>query len=169
MGNGGKANQGSTGSYVSRSLALGCVTHTSALRAEARAGEGDNSALNSLEGCYHLYTPEQPTFPGIIVASGTEDFFSSSLYFAGPGDDGHAFKSGNIFRSENSGLTHFVHDKVGAEVSAYKMFTHDVFPFVDGFELVWRNVRCRPLLHPPSFTAAHTTRPTGSSPSDLQP
>ena len=96
------------------------------------------------------------------MASGTEDFFSSSLYFAGPGDDGHAFRSGNIFRSENSGLTHFVHDKVGAEVSAYKMFTHDVFPFVDGFELVWRNVRS-PLPNcitcPPALPPALTPRP----------
>ena len=69
--------------------------------------------------------------------------------------------------SENSGLTHFVHDKGGAEISAYKMFTHDVFPFVDGFELVWRNVRsplpncstCPPALTPRPIARGHRQQP----------
>eukprot|EP01052_Picozoa_sp_SAG31_P027594 SAG31_NODE_2593_length_5423_cov_21.402705_7_plen_114_part_00 len=66
------------------------------------------SNLNTLEGCYHLYTPQSPSFPGIIVASGTEDFFSSSLYFAAPVGKNGGYAPGNIFRSENAGLTHFV-------------------------------------------------------------
>ena len=28
---------------------------------------------------------------------------------------------------------------LSVEVSAYKMFVNDAFPFTDGFELVWRN------------------------------
>jgi hypothetical protein len=77
------------------------------------------SNLNTLEGCYHLYTPQRPSFPGIIVASGTEDFFSSSLYFAAPVGKNGGYAPGNIFRSENAGLTHFMqsHDQCAPSFS----------------------------------------------------
>ena len=64
----------------------------------------------------------------MIVASGTEDFFMSSLYFAG-----------GVFRSENAGLTDFRTEGYRKEVSAYRTFTNDPMPFIDGMELVWRN------------------------------
>merc|ERR1711862_741169 len=46
---------------------------------------------------------------------------------------------GGVFRSENSGLTHFKTDGTSKEVSAYKMFINDLLPFVNGFTLTWRN------------------------------
>lgn len=33
--------------------------------------------LNSLEGCYHAYTPGNASFPGMLLSSGTEDYFDS--------------------------------------------------------------------------------------------
>jgi len=33
--------------------------------------------LNTLEGCYHAYTPADAPFPGLLLSSGTEDYFDS--------------------------------------------------------------------------------------------
>ncbi len=33
--------------------------------------------LNTLEGCYHLYSPYSASFPGMLLSTGTEDYFVS--------------------------------------------------------------------------------------------
>jgi hypothetical protein len=34
--------------------------------------------LNFLEGCYHAYTPYNTAFPGVVLSTGTEDYFDSA-------------------------------------------------------------------------------------------
>jgi hypothetical protein len=51
--------------------------------------------LNFLEACYHLHTPHAAPFPGVVLSTGTEDYFDSAYYF-----------DGGPFRFPNAGLTH---------------------------------------------------------------
>lgn len=90
--------------------------------------------LNTLEGCYHLMTAQQPTFPGIIVSTGTEDFFTSAYYFSG-------CNSNPPCRFDTMGLTHWTVNSSIAQVSVYRNFITDVFPFTGsgGLNLTWRN------------------------------
>jgi hypothetical protein len=39
--------------------------------------------LNFLEACYHLHTPHDVPFPGVVMSTGTEDYFDSAYYFDG--------------------------------------------------------------------------------------
>jgi len=85
--------------------------------------------LNFLEGCYHAYTKYEQEFPGLIVSTGTEDYFDSAFYF-----------NAGQFHYEVSGFTHyreFLNDTL--EWSAYRM--HDIDPifFTNGFRFEWRN------------------------------
>ena len=34
----------------------------------------ESASQNTLEGCIHAYSPHSTPFPGIIVATGTEDY-----------------------------------------------------------------------------------------------
>ena len=34
--------------------------------------------LNFLEACYHLHTPHDAPFPGVVLSTGTEDYFDSA-------------------------------------------------------------------------------------------
>ena len=65
--------------------------------------------LNTLEGCYHSYTPYSQAWPGLTLATGTEDLFISAYYF-----------SAGQFRLSASGLTHFLSNSSLAQVSAYR-------------------------------------------------
>lgn len=85
--------------------------------------------LNFLEGCYHAYTKSKQNFPGLIVSTGTEDYFDSSYYF-----------NAGRFHFEVSGYTHYrEYSNKTLEWSAYRM--HDIDPifFTDGFRFDWRN------------------------------
>lgn len=60
--------------------------------------ESDNE--NVLEGCFRVFNAADRTssagqWPGVLIATGTEDYFLSSYYF-----------DAGTFRGENSGLTH---------------------------------------------------------------
>lgn len=33
--------------------------------------------LNTLEGCYHAYTPYSAAYPGLLMSTGTEDYYDS--------------------------------------------------------------------------------------------
>ena len=88
-----------------------------------------SGALSFLEGCYHAYTPYNQTFPGLIVSTGTEDYFDSAFYF-----------NGGEFHFDVSGYTHFKQiSNTSLEWSAYRM--HDIDPifFNNGFRFEWRN------------------------------
>jgi len=86
--------------------------------------------LNFLEGCYHMYTGEVQEFPGILLSTGTEDYFDSAWYF-----------NGGEFHLPVSGFTHLSQSNSGSNVtwSAYRFHTMDPLVFDDGFTLMWRN------------------------------
>src|SRR4051812_37021076 len=52
--------------------------------------------LNFLEGCYHQYAPYDQNFPGVLLSTGTEDYFDSGWYF-----------NAGRFWLPVSGFTHF--------------------------------------------------------------
>jgi hypothetical protein len=85
--------------------------------------------LNFLEGCYHAYPQYNQQFPGVIVSTGTEDYFDSAFYF-----------NAGQFHFEVSGYTHLKktsNDSV--EWSAYRMHDLDPIFFTNGFRFMWRN------------------------------
>jgi len=85
---------------------------------------------NFLEGCYHAYDyGEVTTFPGIIVSTGTEDYYDSAFYF----DAGQ-------FYGENSGYTHQGGNDTHSSFSAYRIHDQDPLMFgPNGFRFQWRN------------------------------
>jgi len=106
--------------------------------AEAKTGQGvviyhnlavQSGNMNFLEGCYHWLTPDAPEFPGVVLSTGTEDYYDSGWYFdAGP------------FHLPTAGLTHLVNIQ-GQPVtfSAYRFHEADPLTFSNGFSFVWRN------------------------------
>ena len=98
--------------------------------ATALAVSNDGKAeggLNFLEGCYHLYDPVDAPFPGVLLATGTEDFFDSGWYF----------NAGN-FEMPVSGNTHLVAGDNRTEWSGYRVHEMDPLRFRDGVRLTWR-------------------------------
>jgi len=84
---------------------------------------------NFMEGCYHLFTPPgKVAYPGLIVATGTEDYYDSAYYF-----------NAGQFRQENAGLTHIEANDTNVLWAAYKMNEVDPLFFNNGVQLVWRN------------------------------
>jgi hypothetical protein len=94
-----------------------------------------------LEGCFHLYTPRDAPFPGIVLATGMEDYYDSSFYF-------HS----GAFQLPSSGVTHIctphnvpphpacADDSANtSEFSAYRFHDKDPLFFQDGVKLVVRN------------------------------
>jgi len=84
--------------------------------------------LNFLEGCYHAYSPASAPFPGVIISTGTEDYFDSAFYF-----------NGGIFHAENSGYTHYSSNSTTVTLSAYRLHDSDPIFFNQGFRFMWRN------------------------------
>ncbi|CAF1444803.1 unnamed protein product [Rotaria sp. Silwood1] len=85
--------------------------------------------LNFLEGCYHAYTQYEQQFPGLIVSTGTEDYFDSAFYF-----------NAGQFHFEVSGYSHFRQvSNYTLEWSAYRMHDLDPIFFTNGFRFEWRN------------------------------
>eukprot|EP00658_Telonema_sp_P-2_P043945 TRINITY_DN31817_c0_g1_i1.p1 TRINITY_DN31817_c0_g1~~TRINITY_DN31817_c0_g1_i1.p1 ORF type:complete len:161 (+),score=29.98 TRINITY_DN31817_c0_g1_i1:123-605(+) len=87
------------------------------------------STLNSLEGCWHSYSPPGTPFPGsLLLGTGSEDYPESAFYFnAGP------------YRADTSGLTVFEQGGSQSRVSFYKLHHQDPIFFRDGFKFEWRN------------------------------
>jgi len=83
--------------------------------------------MNFLEGCYHVYFGES-TWPGLVLSTGTEDYFDSAWYF-----------SAGQFHQDVSGFTHLEQADTGVQWSAYRFHETDVLQFDDGFQLDWRN------------------------------
>ncbi|CAF3373254.1 unnamed protein product [Rotaria socialis] len=85
--------------------------------------------LNFLEGCYHAYTKYQDEFPGLIVSTGTEDYFDSAFYF-----------NAGQYHNEISGYTHYKELSNNVyEWSAYRVHDLDPIFFTNGFRFHWRN------------------------------
>jgi len=87
-----------------------------------------SSNLNFLEGCYHLFVEASQPYPGLILATGTEDYFVSAFYF-----------NAGEFYHETSGLTHLKNSNDVVEMSAYRLHDQDPLFFRDGARFVWRN------------------------------
>lgn len=85
--------------------------------------------LNFLEGCYHAYPEYEQPFPGVIVSTGTEDYFDSAFYF-----------NAGQFHFDVSGYTHYAEiSNTTLEWSAYRMHDLDPIFFTNGFRFQWRN------------------------------
>ena len=80
-----------------------------------------------LEGCPHLFDPPDQAWPGILLGSGTEDYFDSGWYF-----------NAGEFRLPVAGETHMNQSKTAAEWSAYRLHEMDPLRFSNGVRLTWR-------------------------------
>jgi len=81
-----------------------------------------------LEGCYHAFTDGFWDFPGILLSTGTEDYYDSAWYFdVGP------------FHSDVAGYTHLLIDNATYYMSMYRFHDNDPLFFNNGFMLTWRN------------------------------
>jgi len=83
--------------------------------------------LNFMEGCYRFYSPPNAAYPGVLLSTGTEDYFDSGWYF-----------NAGEFHFPVSGYTHFK-DSGGITWSAYRFHEMDPLTFSNGFRFVWRN------------------------------
>ena len=93
----------------------------------------DSGNQNVLEGCYRVYNAfsnatADGRWPGVLIATGTEDYFQSSYYFdAGP------------FHLPSSGYTHSSSDGRGSRMSMYRIHEYDPLLFdAAGFRLTFR-------------------------------
>jgi len=71
------------------------------------AAESGN--LNFLEGCIHAYFDGKTEFPGVVLATGTEDYFDSAWYY----------NAGRYYQA-TSGLTHFTENPGSVTWSSYR-------------------------------------------------
>ena len=111
-----------------------------------------NGGFLYLEGCFHLISPVgpgavfdpatgvAPGFPGAVLSTGSEDYYSSSFYF-------HA----GTFAAHDTGLTHMCgvanspaprclgNASAVSQWSAYRVHDSDPLPFSGGAQLLMRN------------------------------
>ena len=89
----------------------------------------ESGDMNFLEGCYHWFSPPTQAWPGVLLSTGTEDYFDSAYYF-----------NGGQFRLPVAGETHIAGGgKSNITWSAYRFHEEDPLQFVDGVKLRWRN------------------------------
>eukprot|EP00054_Salpingoeca_dolichothecata_P009815 m.55254 g.55254 ORF g.55254 m.55254 type:complete len:159 (+) comp18615_c0_seq2:1156-1632(+) len=88
------------------------------------------------QGCFHLYTPYNQSFPGEIMATGTEDMFNSGYYFINAYPQ-HLPFSGFTF-NENFKQPYGSFES-GLKWSVYRIFNRDVVAFENGVRFQWRN------------------------------
>jgi len=84
--------------------------------------------MEFLEGCYHAYLSNTHEFPGLLLSTGTEDYYDSAWYF-----------NAGQFAMPVSGFTHLKESPAGVTFSAYRFHDMDPVRFADGFRFVWRN------------------------------
>jgi len=84
--------------------------------------------MEFLEGCYHAYFSPTQEFPGLLLSTGTEDYYDSAWYF-----------NAGQFQMPVSGFTHLKEDTRGVTWSAYRFHEMDPIRFTDGFRFQWRN------------------------------
>jgi len=95
---------------------------------------------NYIEGCWHLLRAANESFPGLVVGTGFEDFYSSSYWFGAAS----GFPGGLLFATPESGLLHFSRGPAAGgpagfeQLSAYRFLDEEVFGMVDGGRLLWR-------------------------------
>ena len=111
-----------------------------------------NPGFTYMEGCFHLISPvgaaaafdpatgTAPAFPGAVLSTGTEDYYSSSFYF-------HA----GLFAAHDTGVTHMCgasnwpgprcpgNASGLSQWAAYRYHDSDPLPFSGGVQLLMRN------------------------------
>ena len=112
--------------------------------------------MNFLEGCFHLYNPLNESFPGMIMATGTEDYYNSGYYFLNSYPMHLPTVGYTWYETFNSDSNNPVgpFTNGGIKWSAYRLHTMDPVLFSmngnnyytdrdgvqsDGCKLVWRN------------------------------
>ena len=90
----------------------------------------ETADLNFQEGCVHHYSAHDEAFPGLIIATGLEDWYNSAYYF-----------SAGSFTFPEQGQTWFAggwNASHPGQWSAYRVHDSDPMFFDDGARLVWR-------------------------------
>jgi len=88
----------------------------------------ESGNMNFLEGCWHFYSPSTQPWPGMLLATGCEDYYDSGWYF-----------DGGQFHMPVSGYTHYAEVNGGVQWSAYRLHDVDPLQFTDGYRIQWRN------------------------------
>jgi len=86
----------------------------------------DSGNFNFMEGCYHLYTPANGKWPGMLLSTGMEDYYDSAFYF-----------DAKDFRLPISGTTHYY--SVNGKWSGYRFHDEDPIFYTNGLRFQWRN------------------------------
>jgi len=71
----------------------------------------ESKTKDFLEGCVHGYFDGKTEFPGVLLGTGTEDYFNSAFYF-----------NGGQYRQPTTGFTHKDESKGTYKWSAYRYF-----------------------------------------------
>jgi len=87
-----------------------------------------SGSMNFLEGCFHLFSPYDAPWPGVLLSTGTEDYYDSGWYF-----------DGGQFIMPISGCTHLANNPNNVTWSAYRFHTRDPMSFTNGARFFWRN------------------------------
>lgn len=90
---------------------------------------------NFMEGCFHFFSPQNATFPGQIMATGTEDYYDSGYYFI----DAFPLHLPSTGFTYNEQVPNYGGYASAMKWSAYRMHTVDQLLFSDGGKLSWRN------------------------------
>merc|ERR1711907_483236 len=99
-----------------------------------------SGSMNFLEGCYHMMVPYNQPFPGIVISTGTEDYFDSAYYF-----------NGGQYRFPVSGSTHLNQSDGTVKWSGYRFHEQDPLTFTGGVRFLWRvGDLANPIAHPDS-------------------
>lgn len=91
----------------------------------------DKGSLNSLEGCWHAFTPPTTPYPGLLLGTGAEDYPESAYYF-----------NAGLYRGPTSGLSVMSPGNASwpfSRISFFKLHHQDPVFFRDGFRFTWRN------------------------------
>jgi hypothetical protein len=95
-----------------------------------------SGTANFMEGCFHFYTKGSETFPGEIMATGTEDYYNSGYYFISAYPQ-HLPSTGFTFDvSFNTPVGPFT---TGLKWSVYRLHVADPLAFEGFGRLQWRN------------------------------
>lgn len=94
----------------------------------------EQTNLNFMEGCFHLYPEAGSTWnDSLLLSTGMEDYYDSAFYF-----------NAGTFHGENAGCTHLSKDGsddsgFAASWSGYRFHERDPIVFSNGFRVQWRN------------------------------
>jgi len=96
---------------------------------------------NSLEGCWHFFSPPDAPFPGLLLGTGAEDYPESAYYF-----------NAGKYLGPTSGLSVWdIQSPTLSHVSFYKLHHRDPIFFRDGALFKWVRFSASQLFPLPSL------------------